>query len=76
MIDYGKVDRGDILKIVAPGAPGFAENGELVRVLKKTLNGVEVENKSGDTAEFLFNCGGARLEETEWKKDFPETNGL
>ena len=72
MIDYSKVERGDILKVVAPGAPGFAENGDLVRVLEKTLNGVKVEDKNGESCEFVFNCGAARLEETEWKKDFPD----
>ena len=73
MIDYQKVNRGDILKIVRPGAPGYAENGDLVRVLERTLNGVKVEDKKGETCEFVFNCGAARLEETEHKKDFPET---
>lgn len=72
MINYQEVERGDILKVVGAGAPGFAEVGDLVRVLEKTLNGVEVEDKNGETTEFVFNCGAARLEATEWKKDFPE----
>lgn len=71
MIAYAQTETGDILEIVGQGAPGFAKIGELVRVLGTTLHGVEVENKSGETCEFLFNCGAARLKETEWKKDFP-----
>lgn len=71
MIDYQKTDRGDILKVVGAGAPGFAEIGDLVRVLERTVNGVKVEDKNGETTEFVFNCGAARLEETEWKNDFP-----
>lgn len=72
MIDYAKVKRGDILRIVGAGAPGYANNGDLVRVLRTTAQGVEVEDKRGRPCEFVFNCGAARLEETEWKNDFPE----
>jgi hypothetical protein len=71
MIDYGKVKRGDILEIVEPGAPGYAQLGELVRVIKVSRNSVHVENRDGKTCEFLYNCGAARLKETEWKDDFP-----
>ena len=60
------------MKIVGAGAPGFAELGDLVRVQKRTLEGVKVEDKDGNTTEFVFNCGAARLEETEWKDDYPE----
>lgn len=72
MINYQETNRGDILKIVGAGAPRYAKNGDLVRVIERTLNGVTVEDKKGDTCEFIFNCGAARLEETEWKNDFPE----
>lgn len=72
MIDYAKVQRGDILKIVGAGAPGYAVLGDLVRVLSTTKNGVNVEDRHGKEAEFAFNCGAARLEETEWKSDFPD----
>lgn len=74
MIDYGKVEKGDILEVVGAGGPGFVENGGLVRVLGTTLNGVNVESKTGETCEFVFNCGAARLKETEWKADFPDTD--
>ena len=72
MIDYQKTERGDILKVVGAGAPGFAEIGDLVRVLERTKQGVKVEDKNGETTEFVFNCGAARLEATEWKDDFPK----
>ena len=71
MIDYSGTKSGDILKIVGVGAPGFAELGDLVRVLGNTLHGVLVENKDGRQCEFVFNCGAARLEPTEWRDDFP-----
>ena len=72
MIDYKKTERGDILKIVGAGAPGYAELGDLVRALSVHTNSVWVENRDGKSCEFVFNCGAARLEPTEWKDDFPE----
>ena len=72
MINYKNTNRGDILKVVSPGAPGFVLFGDLVRVLNRTPRGVEVENKLGETCEFVFGCGAARLEPTEWKNDFPD----
>lgn len=71
MIEYAKVKRGDILRIVGAGAPGFAGLGELVRVLLVRAHGVDVENRNGNLCEFVFNCGAARLEPTEWRDDFP-----
>ena len=47
------------------------EKGDLIRVIKVSKNAVEVENKDGRKVEFVFNCGAARLEPTEWKDDFP-----
>jgi hypothetical protein len=76
MIDYDKTNRGDILRIIGAGAPDYAKNGDLVRVLERTKNGVKVEDKNGSPCEFVFNCGAARLEPTEWKNDFPETAGI
>lgn len=73
MINYNETKRGDILKIVGRGAPGVYEMGELVRVTSTHPNGVFVENRDGKTCEFVFNCGAARLEPTEWKNDFPAT---
>ena len=70
-IEYDKVNRGDILRLVGAGAPGFACLGDLLRVLERTKYGVLTENKNGNQCEFVYNCGAARLEETEWKNDFP-----
>ena len=71
MISYAEVKKGDILKIVGAGAPGYAKVGELVRVTETHFNSVWVEDRDGKRCEFVFNCGAARLEETEWKSDFP-----
>ncbi len=71
MINYAEVNRGDILKIAGPGAPGYAELGDLVRTTKVHINSVMVEDRNGNPSEFYFNCGAARLEPTEWKEDFP-----
>lgn len=72
-IVYSKIKRGDILKVVPPGAPGIFEIGELVRVTEVEVEGVHTENSQGRTCHFVFNCGAARLEPTEWVDDFPET---
>ncbi len=71
MIEYSKTERGDILRLVGAGAPGYAQLGDLVRVTEVQPNGVKVEDKQGNPCEFVFNCGAARLEQTEWRQDFP-----
>jgi hypothetical protein len=71
MIDYSKTEVGDILEITGDGAPCYYNNGELVRVLEVHKNSVYTENRDGIKVEFVFNCGAARLNPTEWKKDFP-----
>ncbi|WP_315069644.1 hypothetical protein [uncultured Clostridium sp.] len=71
MIKYPETNKGDILKIVGAGAPGYAKNGELVIVKEVTLNSVTVQNKNGETANFIQDCGAARLEQTEFKNEFP-----
>jgi hypothetical protein len=73
MINYKEIARGDILRVVAQGAPGYAALGDLVRVVTCAVNSVTVENRDGVEAEFLYNCGAARLEKTEWTHDFPES---
>jgi len=72
MIDYTQTKRGDILKLVGAGAPGYAELGDLLRVTEVHTNSVWVENRDGKVCEFVYNCGAARLEPTEWRQDFPE----
>ena len=73
MIKYNKTKRGDILRLVGKGFPGYAELGDLLLVTDVNVNGVFVEDREGYPAEFVFNCGAARLEATEWRKDFPES---
>ena len=72
MIRYDETKVGDILRIVGAGAPGYAALGDLVRVVAVHPNSVLVEDRDGEHVEFVFNCGTARLEPTEWTKDFPE----
>ncbi|KKN53445.1 hypothetical protein LCGC14_0602290 [marine sediment metagenome] len=71
MIKYNETKVGDILKLVGVGASGYAKLGDLVRVIKVHTNSVFVEDRDGKLCEFVFNCGAARLEPTEWRKDFP-----
>lgn len=71
MIDYASTKRGDILRIIGVGAPGYAKLGDLVRVTEARANAVMVEDRDGKPCEFVFNCGAARLEPTEWRDDFP-----
>ena len=71
MIDYAKVKRGDIVRVVGVGAPGYATLGDLLRIVEVHTNGVLVEDKRGQPCEFVYNCGAARLEPTEWTADFP-----
>ena len=72
MIKYSETKVGDVLKIIGAGAPGYAELGDLVRVTEIHKNSLFVEDRDGKTVEFVYNCGAARLEPTEWKEDFPE----
>ena len=39
------------------------------------VNGVLTENEKGRKVKFVFNCGADHLEATEWKSDFPATEG-
>ncbi|MFL0197304.1 hypothetical protein ACJDU8_17315 [Clostridium sp. WILCCON 0269] len=71
MIKYSETQKGDILRIVGAGAPGYAKNGELVRVKEVAENSVTIENRNGIIANFIQDCGAARLEQTEWKNEFP-----
>lgn len=71
MIDFSLTKPGDILKIVGVGAPGYAEIGDLVRVIKVHKQSVFVEDRDMNPMEFIYNCGAERLEPTEWKEDFP-----
>lgn len=72
MIDFTKTTKGDILRLIGEGAPGYAELGDLLRVTDVLHHSVMVEDKKGMQTEFISNCGAARLEPTMWKNDFPE----
>lgn len=76
MIDYAQTKVGDILKLTGAGAPGYAQLGDLLRVIGVERNSVKVEDKRGESCEFVYNCGAARLEPTEWTNDFPQTPAL
>jgi hypothetical protein len=65
MIDYSKIKVDDTLKIVGAGAPGYANNGEVVTVTKVTQNSVTVVNEKGEVANFMYACGAERLEKVE-----------
>ena len=72
MIKYSETKVGDVLKIVGAGAPGYALKGDLVRVTEVHDNSVMVEDRDSNPCEFIYNCGAARLEVTEWKEDYPK----
>lgn len=72
MINYSEIKVGDILEVTGEGAPGYYKIGELVRVLTTHKNSCFTENRDGVVVEFVFNCGAARLNPTEWKEDFPK----
>jgi hypothetical protein len=73
MIDYSKTRRGDILRLVKSAPNGFGTKGDLVRVKLMTTHGALCENRHGHECEFVYNCGAAYLEPTEWMNDFPES---
>jgi hypothetical protein len=76
MIDYAATRRGDIVRVVGVGAPGYAALGDLLRVTQVRANSVNVEDRNGHPCEFIYNCGAARLEPTEWREDFPAPDAL
>ena len=57
--------------MIGAGAPGYYKLGDLVRVIKIEGESCLTESADGYTkVEFVFNCGAARLEPTEYKEDF------
>lgn len=72
MIKYSETNRGDILRMTKPTPDLELGRGDLVRVKELTKEGVLVEDSRGWEHEFVFNCGAAYLEPTEWKNDFPD----
>lgn len=63
MIDFSKTNKGDKLRVVGAGAPGFASLGEVVTVTDcNGCNRCDVVNERGEAAYFALTCGAARLE--------------
>lgn len=62
MIDFSKTVKGDRLKIVGKGAPGFAPKGTIVTVTRVQPGRVDIVTGDGRSAYFVFECGEARLE--------------
>lgn len=63
MIDYSKINKGDKLRIVGLGAPGFAKLGDIVTVTEcNRVNRCDVVRETGESAYFALTCGAARLE--------------
>ena len=71
MIEYSKVKRGDIVRLTKPTPDAILKKGDLVRVVEVWTNGLRTEDQRGEPYEFVFNCGAAYLEATEWRSDFP-----
>jgi hypothetical protein len=65
MIDYGRVGKGDVLKIAGVGAPGYAAVGDRVKVVHVGLDNIVVEDTAGRWAKFIGNQGAARLQAVE-----------
>jgi len=66
MIDYSKVQTGDKLRITGMGAPGFAQLGDIVTVIKCSPdNNGRCDVRHDRTKQiscFVLTCGAQRLE--------------
>ena len=75
-IDYNSIEIGDILQVIESKS-GFANIGELVRVIKICRNrkgniyGLIAEKKDGKLDNLLGEYGARKLKATEWQLDFP-----
>jgi len=69
MIEYAKVKVGDILRVIEPGLPDYAEVGELVKVTEVEAEGLWCMNSKGERGGVVFACGAARLEMTEFENE-------
>lgn len=69
MIDYGKVQPGQKLRITGMGAPGFAKLGDIVTVQSCTADNHGrcdvTHDVTGKEAYFALSCGAHRLEPVE-----------
>lgn len=64
MIDFDTIQVGDKVKVVGMGAPGFAELGDTLEVVKTAKNRVYAKREDGKKAFFALTCGASRLELT------------
>lgn len=62
MIDYSKIKKGDKVKVVGQGAPGFAELGDVLTITDTGTNKVWAKTDAGDVAFFALAGGAERLE--------------
>lgn len=62
MIDFETIERGDKVKVVGTGAPGFAKLGDILEITKVEHNKVYAKRSDGEEAFFALTCGAARLE--------------
>ena len=62
MIDFSTIKVGDKVKVVGAGAPGFAQLGDVLEIVKVAERRVDCKRADGETAYFALTCGAARLE--------------
>jgi len=62
VVRYSELSVGQRLRVVPPGAPTFAEIGDIVEVTATSSESVTCRNSAGRTAIFERPCGARRLE--------------
>jgi hypothetical protein len=68
MIDYSTIKVGDRVKVLNPGAPGYANVGDMLEITAVYTNRVDTKTEDGRTAYFALTCGAARLEKIGGKE--------
>ena len=67
MINFETIKKGDKVRVVGNGAPGFALLGDELEIVSVGKNRVDAKNKHGEIAFFALTCGAARLELIHFK---------
>ena len=62
MIDFKTINKGDKVKVVGMGAPGFAKLGDELEITTVEKNKVYAKREDGEEAFFALTCGASRLE--------------
>jgi len=62
MIDFNTIKKGDKVRVVGMGAPGFAELGAELEITKVQRDRVYAKRADGTEAFFALTCGASRLE--------------